>query len=811
MFSKALLSVSIAGLLAANLFAQTTVGAHHPGLYVPPSNSYIIDPTETPVVLEFGSARLDDIQSQLDAARAANPTSPIVLTLTGTYWVKSSPLTLPSETSLVLYGTIEAAPDATATSLISVTNQSKVAIAGGILEGNFADVAGIDVEASGKVNLDAVTIRNTGKDGILLSGNGNTVFDSGSAITRCEVSGARGNGITVDSITQALVLDNFIHDNAGAGIQLSSAHTSVVNNSIVRNDAGIISDANNNLISDNNLQHNKNAGVQLTSTSSSTALLRNIVADNEGTGIDFDGASNLVYDNTLANQTNLTDHSSSNWVVARGAPIAATTSQYFYPPTIDNQHASPIMNGMGRTDVTVNSGDIADVQQAYSTAQQQNPNNVIVLHLNGDFTLDGSSPLTLGSYTAVILNGTIHVTSKTVAQAITATNPSSFIAISGGTIDLGGLKMEGITFPSTTMADIDQVTVINGGVRDTRSGGGMIHLQHGSGYSILFRNTVDESGGRCIWTQESSMHYVVMENQLSNCNMDAVDFDSSTSNSFAIGNISTDNLRYGVFVEQSDSYDKIYGTVTTTQGIGGTQGHGVGVYNNATSSGTRGITNGNVVFSNLSNDVNNGFRVGSIATASGGVAESAHTYMFNNIATNNLGEGILFDTQFPASIDNYFSQMVLSGNKVDLKDQSSNGAAPPDFFNPKLAVNLALNAPVTASSTATGSNPANAVDGLAFTDWISGDDGLNSWLTVDLGSSVSFQRVILKRGLAGLLSLFSLQASDDGVNFHDIHGGFAGLGPLQTFRFAPVTARYLRVRIFGFGPADLREVGVFPE
>src|SRR6185437_10760710 len=200
-----------------------------------------------------------------------------------------------------------------------------------------------------------------------------------------------------------------------------------------------------------------------------------------------------------------------------------------------------------------------------------------------------------------------------------------------------------------------------------------------------------------------------MENQLSNCNMDAVDFDSSTSNSYAIGNSSHDNVRYGVFIEQSDSFDKIYGNYTTTKDIPTSTGHGIGVYNNATSAGTRAITNGNTAFSNINDTVNNGLRIGSISTATGGVAESANTFFFNNVATNNGGEGILFDTAFPASISNYLSQTVLAGNKTDLNQRNNNGATPPEFFNPKSAVNLALNHPVTASSTATGSNPANAV------------------------------------------------------------------------------------------------------
>lgn len=802
----------IVGLCAVTGTAQQANGPRDPGLYVPPSNSYIISPGETPVTLQFGAAQISDIQAQLNAASAANPGSPIVLTLTGDYHVKDAPLSLPSMTSLVLYGTIEALPNATATSLISIAGQTKVAIAGGILDGNFNNLAGIDAEGSTKINIDAVTIRNTGRDGIILSGNGNTVFDSGSAITRCDISGSAANGITVENITQALVLDNFVHGNKGIGVNLASAHTSVTNNDISNNNIGVLSTANNNLVSDNNLNGNQQAGVQLSSTSSGTAIMRNVISNNAVDGIDFDGSDNLVFDNTLNNQVNLTDRSAANYVVAHGTPLSAPTSKYFYPPTIDNQHTDPILNGVNRVDITVNSEDITAVQTAYNTAVAANPGSFIVLHMNGTFTLDGTAPLTLQSNTAVLLNGTINVTTK-ISQVITDTNPASFVSVSGGTIEMNGRGgITGIYFPSTTMAYIDHVTVINGGVPTKRTSGGMIQLQRGGGYNILYRNTVNESGGRCLWTQYPNTHYVVMENQLSNCNMDAVDFDSSTSNSYAIDNTSLDNFRYGVFIEQSDAYDKIYGNYTTTRDIAHSTGHGIGVYNNATSAGARGVTNGNTAFSNINDTVNNGLRIGSISTATGGVAESANTYFFNNVATNNGGDGILFDTAFSGSVNNYLSQTVLAGNKTDLNQKNTDGATPPEFFNPQSAINLALNRPVTASSTASGSAASNAVDGLAFTGWDAGGQPTAS-LTVDLGSAVTFQRAVVKLLSDDSISLVRLQSSQDGVTFTDIPSSVSRLVSYGAITFNPVTARYLRIEIFRVfqGPTGLRELAVFPQ
>jgi len=808
--------LSLSACLASSVaFAQ---GPNRRGLYVPPISSFIHDPAETPLALAFDSVPLADIQQQLDAARASNPDSPIVLTLTGSYTVTDAPLTLPSNTSLVLYGTIKADPGASASSLIAIIGQHDVSVAGGFLDGRDVNLSGIDAETSGRINIDAVTITNTGRDGIVLRGQGNNVWNSGSAITRCEIAYAGGNGITIGSITQTLILDSFVRSNAGAGIRVSAAHSSIVNNVSQDNDVGIAVDANDDLIADNELRSNRSGGLRLETASANTAVLRNAVVDNTVAGIDLDGNNNLVFSNALQNPTDLADHASGNWVVARGTPLQAPVSRYFYPPTIDNRHAEPIMNGRGRFDLAVDastSPTISQVQQLYNAARQQHPDDVLVLTLTGAFTVDSAS-LLLQSRTAVLLDGTITIpTNIAVDQAITATNPAEFISMSGGTIDLLGRSLEGIFFPSTTMAYFDQVTVTRGGQRDVRAGKGMIHLTRGGGYTILRGNTVDTSGGRCIWTQNANTRYVILENLLTNCNQDGVDFDSSTSNSVAFGNTLKDNVRYGVFIEQSDSFNKIYGNSATTRGIPGIPGRAVGVYNNATSAGTRGITDKNTIFSNVSDVIADGLRLGSISTATGGVAETAHSFFFNNIIKNSRGNGILIDTQFVRSIENYFSQTVLVGNGNELNSHPSNNAGPPEFFNPPAAIDLALHQPATASSSAPDSSPDAAVDGLAYTSWNAGaTDVTQSWLTIDLGGEVRFGRVMLKQSTARVAIVrIDLQMSKDGVNFIDIPGTARKieLKPVNNVTFDPVSARFLRVRVTkraGGGSVGFEEISV---
>ena len=117
---------------------------------------------------------------------------------------------------------------------------------------------------------------------------------------------------------------------------------------------------------------------------------------NSTAGISSDGSSNTFVDNlfTGGNASNFTSAGSGNHVVAYKSPLSAASQDYFYPPLIDDQHTNTIVNGMGRTDLTIASTTIDSVQSQYNGARSANPNNVIVLHLNGTFTV-GASALAL--------------------------------------------------------------------------------------------------------------------------------------------------------------------------------------------------------------------------------------------------------------------------------------------------------------------------------------------------------------------------------------------------------------------------------
>ncbi|MFF8271588.1 family 20 glycosylhydrolase [Streptomyces sp. NPDC016562] len=106
--------------------------------------------------------------------------------------------------------------------------------------------------------------------------------------------------------------------------------------------------------------------------------------------------------------------------------------------------------------------------------------------------------------------------------------------------------------------------------------------------------------------------------------------------------------------------------------------------------------------------------------------------------------------------------------------------------------NLALGRPTTASSTETANFPAaSATDGDPGTRWSSAYSD-PQWLQVDLGSSRSVSRVVL-RWEAAYGKAFQIQLSDDATTWRTVHSTTAGVGGVQDLTGLTGSGRYLRV------------------
>jgi hypothetical protein len=108
---------------------------------------------------------------------------------------------------------------------------------------------------------------------------------------------------------------------------------------------------------------------------------------------------------------------------------------------------------------------------------------------------------------------------------------------------------------------------------------------------------------------------------------------------------------------------------------------------------------------------------------------------------------------------------------------------------------LALGRPVRASSEATVDGttyPAKAVtDGRSDTRW-SSEFSDPQWIAVDLGEAREVSRLMI-RWEAAHAKAYAVQVSDDGKSWKTVHEVKACTGGEEEVRFAPVTARWVRI------------------
>jgi parallel beta-helix repeat protein len=648
-------------------------------LYTVPNTTFIEQPTgESVVTINDTSGSISSLQTAIDNARSANPGNVIVIHLQrgGIYFVTSAGIVLGSHECLVAEGAIiQAANSSVTVPLITIASGStNVSVAGGTLDGQGANTQGIFAPSAKRVNIDKVIVRNFASDGILLNGNGNSTFDNEMTVTRSDVSGNGGAGIHIQNSTQTTVLDNNCHDNA-TGIQLSTAWANIANNTCHNNTTGIdVAGGNDNVVANNTCDNN---GTGIHAGGSKGMIVSNALGNNTTAGISSTGTSNNFIDNlfTAGNATNFVSGGTTDNIVAYKSPVSASGQNYFYPPLIDNQHSdTTIVNGMGRTDLTIASTTIDDVQNQYNAAIAANPGNVIVLHLNGTFTV-GANSLKLSSNTSVLLTGTIQVNAATTASAAVTTSATgqTRISISGGVIDGGGRTgKNGISIASASMVQIDNMTLQNFGPSNPRVGNSdVIHLSGGSTPYVVTRNFVNGGAARGIWLQLSGQKSLISDNEVTNVNEDGVDCDSSTFGAVVKFNYCHDLVRYGVFIEQSAKNNLALGNICNNDG------RDINLFNNDVN--PRAPVQFNSIISNSllgSNGIRNG-STGNAATV------TSHNFFFDNTVINASIQSQAVGTEnyysqnyqvngtlSTAGVETFFNSADVSGN-LQIRDSNS--------------------------------------------------------------------------------------------------------------------------------------------
>lgn len=144
--------------------------------------------------------------------------------------------------------------------------------------------------------------------------------------------------------------------------------------------------------------------------------------------------------------------------------------------------------------------------------------------------------------------------------------------------------------------------------------------------------------------------------------------------------------------------------------------------------------------------------------------------------------------------------MVVDGQNVGLDasytfaDVTSAHSISVNFVAQSASINLALNRTATSSGDENGGSPPSlAVDGNQNTRWSSAYFD-NAWITIDLGSEKTFNRVVLRWENAHAKS-YQIQVSHDNNDWSNtVYTQNASNGGVEDVSFASTTARYIRMQ-----------------
>ena len=687
-------------MLAAVLPAVATDEGVMTPSYVVSNATFVQQSGETVTTINDTSGSIATVQTAINSARTANASRLIVVNLKANtrYTVTSTPLTLGSNVCLTGSGTtIAAAASATATSLVRISAGSRnVSVSRLTLDGGLAALNGLEAPGVSRVNVDQVTVQSAGLDGIFLQGLGSTSYDSEITVTRCEAANSLGAGVHIVDATQAVVLDVSAYGNA-MGFRLETSADSLLanNRASFNTTAGIaLADTTRCKVVGNLCVANT---VGISNAGTTTSSTYNFFVNNEfrtgATGFSMAGQANVLYGNTFASDVttplSIASGSGANRIITTGPALTGSGQEIFRPPTASNPHTQAVLATAGRVDVVTAATTLSGVQAAYDAARAANATAVIVLRLTAS-RITGDVTCVLGSRTCVLIDGTIALSSGVTAFSALG---AGFISISGGVIDGGGTTgRSGLSFENCSRVVVEEVTLRNFGDKATRvSDSDVIAFSGCTTPCIVAGTTIDGGAARGIWTKGNSTSstggFIFAGNTISNCNMDGIDLDVTTSNSLAYANTSRDNVRYGVFVEEGASLNTVFANTCSSNEIG------INVYSSLT-----GTTIRNTLVANVCDSNQRGIRFG----AARGL-ETSQNFAFNNSLTRSKSSGL--DAQ-SVGTENYCSQQYFSGNVANIG--GTTGAV---FFNSKsfAATSTAATTTMTPSSPGVSATPVGSV------------------------------------------------------------------------------------------------------
>jgi hypothetical protein len=155
-----------------------------------------------------------------------------------------------------------------------------------------------------------------------------------------------------------------------------------------------------------------------------------------------------------------------------------------------------------------------------------------------------------------------------------------------------------------------------------------------------------------------------------------------------------------------------------------------------------------------------------------------------------------------SAVTNYFDSIGFNGttfyyvvSSVNGGGESSNSAQVSATPSGSIALNRA-GWVATASVSAGGQPPSNAIDGDPSTRWSTGTGQANGqWFQIDMGATHTFSQLVLDATASSgdYPRGYQVYVSNDGVNWGSPVASGAGSSAITTINFAVQTARYIRI------------------
>ena len=678
-----------------NVLKESPTGLF-PDFYSSALFPFVIDPTEQIVRIELKAMTVAQAQHILDTSLEENPAAVFIVHVTGEIRVSSVPLCVHDRTCMFLEKEAQfvASAGCTADSLLRISGGEYVSITGsydprqrGSFEqknmfcGNGGVAIGININNSGRIHLDRISVAGCRAAGISVVGRGPEQYDQAVSLTRSVVCDCQGDGVRVRESPACLVLDSRITSISKAALVIDSPSTVVANTLCSDSGKGIVMSSSDGILTRNQVLKNA-TGIYLKDQSEYSLIYENLVSEN-ATGIVFEGKQATVGWNVFQNDKEVVAGGSKNIMYSnRGVEPEAIRSAgvaYFNPPTSSNLHREPFVwnNGSGdselcsRYDIVIDSGsqalEIKDVNNQIRKERLDHPDSILVVRMRGSFKNQTEDGFVLPDRTCVILDGKI-------VNDYVSNNPESFELIhmkgkgcnsfSGGQIISENKVFSAISGAGASnvflLAEVDINLHSEHGGRGSNSVNAVSSKEH-FGPFVVRRCTIQDPGHRGIWMHVSKRVYALGNRCLAGGF--SIDFDAYCFHSAAMFNtVSRNSYHSGIFFEECVKSNTAFGNFCDKN-----PANGICMW----TENVRGKTEKNVVACNV---IRGGVQMEANRSgiSLGGRAADRTTennFFFNNRLEDLDGRSAILLKKYAR--ENYISQSVLRGNTVDIRNWTS--------------------------------------------------------------------------------------------------------------------------------------------